>query len=332
MLTNNSLKDIEVYKIEISAAGMRRCHNNEAVSSILPLEILAKDVFCDLNLYPEKEYDMLIKKAAEFYKISADCVIATNGSDEAIDLIIRTFCNNGDKIAVLEPTFSMYEKYARISGIDIAKFSLNANFEIDLGDFCSFLERNMPKIAFIPNPLAPSGGLTKNSDIIGIIEKFPDIVFVIDEAYIEFCGQDSLIYGVKLWKNLIITRTFSKFYGLAGIRLGFCFTSQFCDIMKVKSPYNVNSISCRVGINFFNNISDIVISKRYNGNIIAKGDMRDFLLQFDEVEKIYDSFTNFLFVKLGSSGKDFGQKLQVEYGMVIKTFSGKFANFVRICV
>lgn len=330
MKINKNLENLESYSIEILDKNIRRCHANESYSSILPISVLTNNIFNEVNFYPEKKYQDLQIEASKFYNTDVNYTIPVNGSDEGIDLIIRTFCNPNDKIIALNPTFSMYKQYAVGFGLQVLEFDLDNNFKLNINNFINFCKKNNPKIVFIPNPLAPTGGIIKQENLIQIIENLSEIFIVIDEAYIEFSNQKSTIASLVKYKNLIITRTLSKFFGLAGIRLGFMFTKYKKEIMKIKSPYNVNQISCQIGINLFQNLTQEIINDKYNQSINKKEKMITWLAEFKEIKEIYPSYTNFLFIKLNSNSCKFAKKLLNNFNLKIKSFSGKFENFCRI--
>lgn len=330
MQINKNLKNLQSYEVEILEKNITRLHSNESTNPILSNDILTKDIFNEINFYPEKSYHNLTIEAAKFYNISCNYTIPTNGSDEGLDLIIRTFSNQKDKVVILNPTFSMYKQYALLFGLEVIEFNLNKNFQLNVDDFINFCLKNSPQIVFLPNPLAPTGEITKQTDLIKIIESLPKTFIIIDEAYIEFSEEKSMTDLVSQYNNLVVTRTLSKFFGLAGIRLGFVFSQYKDEIMKIKSPYNVNEITCKIAINLFQNLTLDIIKNRYNQNLENKAKTITFLRQFNEVKEIYTTRTNFFFIELNCSSKIFAEKLLVDFGIKIKTFSGNFENFCRI--
>lgn len=330
MQINKNLTNLSSYQVEIIGANIARCHANELGSPILPIEVLATNIFNEINFYPEKNYQDLIAAAAKFYNTNLHCTIPVNGSDEGLDFIIRTLCNPGDTIAILNPTFPMYKQYAIAFGLESIAFNLDENFEFNINNFINFCKQNNPKLAFIPNPLAPTGGAIKQQDLIKIITNLQDTFIVIDEAYIEFSKEQSMLALLPQYKNLIITRTLSKFFGLAGIRLGFVFTQLNKEIFKIKSPYNVNQMTSQIGINLFQNLTQDVINNRYTQNLVNKEKMKTWLGQFKEVKQIYTSDANFLFLELDVNAAQFAEKLLMQYNMKIKIFTNQFSKFCRI--
>jgi histidinol-phosphate aminotransferase len=334
MKINTNLSYLQSYTTEIINTNIKRSNANESHCTILPIETLTKNITEHLNYYPELAYKNLTEVSAQFYKINQDFIIPTNGSDEGLDLIIRSFCNPGEKIVILNPTFSMYKQYAIAFGLEVIEFDLNQDFNLNIDSFINFCQQHKPKLVFIPNPLAPSGGVTKRDGLTKIIKNLPQTFIVIDEAYIEFSNQISTVNIVLENKNLVVTRTLSKFYGLAGIRLGFVFTAYKDQIMKVKSPYNVNHLSCCIAINLFKNLTDDIITQRYNQNLDNKLNLTEWLTLINEkfncVNKIYPSEANFLFLGLNCNSTEFAKILFEQFNIKIKTFSGKFSNFARI--
>ena len=131
MKMNKNLSLLQSYPIEtIDEKNIERCHTNEAKTSILSIDILTKNIFNEINYYPEKSYQDLIIEASKFYNIDNDFIISVNGSDEGLDLIIRSCCNVKDKIIILNPTFSMYRQYAIAFGLEIAEFDLDMIEEV----------------------------------------------------------------------------------------------------------------------------------------------------------------------------------------------------------
>ncbi len=332
MKINQNLQKLSSYAVEILDKSIQRKHSNESEKPIISMEILSIGVLENMQEYPELQYEKLVHSAAKFYNCDAQFTIPVNGSDEGLDLILRTFCNSGEVIAVLNPTFSMYFQFATILGLQVLQFNLNfEDFTLNVDEFIEFCLKNKVKMAIIPNPLAPSGGVIKREDLVKIVSKLPETFVVIDEAYIEFSKEESMISHIGAnFPGLIVTRTCSKFFGLAGVRLGFVFTAQKDNIFKVKSPYNVNNITCGIGINLFTKLTPEIIQQKHDDNLIALENLRQWLVNFPEIHQIYPSSTNFLFIKLLQNSGDFAQKLLDTHKIKIKAFSGDFAKFCRI--
>lgn len=331
---NKNLKVITAYKTTIVPKGIKRMNSNESRKTIFSKNILMKHTN-NLNYYPEEKYAKLINEAGKFYNVKEDKIIPVNGSDEGIDLLVRVCCNIDDNILVLEPGFSMYSQYAAAFGVKTTTFNLTQNkdnFLLDIDGLIKTAKKIRPKIVFISNPLANVGNIIDKIDLIKIVKTLTNSIIVIDEAYIEFSNQYSMTSELEKYKNLVVLRTMSKFFGLAGIRLGFIFSNFNDEILKIKSPYNVNQITCQIGINVFQNINNEIIEllrKEFNNN---KDKLIVWLKQFKEVETIFRSETNFLFVKLRIEANIFADKLLKKYKIKIKPMSGTFKNYCRISV
>lgn len=334
---NKNLTKIEPYYVSILPENLKRMHANESSKPLLSYDILMKNVDENLNFYPENKAIKLVELASKFYNVDKTKIIATNGSDEGIDLCIRTFCNPGeDTILVAEPTFSMYEQYAVAFGVKVEKIDLIEDkncFIFNENEMISCAKKCNVKMIFLPNPLANIGELIDKNKLIKIAKSLPETLVVIDEAYIEFCGlQASILAELEQYENLIVLRTFSKFFGLAGIRLGFIFSNFSEEILKIKSPYNVNMLTCQSGINMFENITPSIINKRQNEILQKRIKLENWLKQFEEVQTIFQSNTNFVMIKLSCKATIFADKLAEQFGMKIKAMSDKFENYCRISV
>ena len=334
---NKNLTKMEPYYVSVVPENLKRMHANESPKPILDYDILMKNVDENLNFYPENKAIKLVELASKFYNIDKAKIIATNGSDEGIDLCIRTFCNPvEDTILVAEPTFSMYEQYARAFGVKIEKIDLIEDkncFIFDENEMILCAKKCNAKMIFLPNPLANIGELIDKNKLIKIAKSLPETLIVIDEAYIEFCGlKASILAELNNFENIIILRTFSKFFGLAGIRLGFIFTNFSDEILKIKSPYNVNMLTCQSGTNVFENITTDIINKRQNEVLQKRKELEKWLQQLEEVETIFESNTNFVMIKLSCKATVFMAKLAEQFNIKIKSMSGKFDNYCRISV
>ncbi|NBW37889.1 MAG: histidinol-phosphate transaminase, partial [Cytophagia bacterium] len=193
------------------------------------------------NRYPDplqwKVKELLSKQKG----VKAEQIFLGNGSDEAIDLLIRVFCEpNQDSVMITEPTYGMYRVCANINAVAIQNVLLTRDYQLDTEGILKTVDAST-KIIFLCSPNNPTGNLLKVEDIFKVLDHFSGLV-VIDEAYIDFAGDVSLIKKLNNYPNLVILQTFSKAWGLAGLRLGMCFASEaiISLLNKVKYPYNVN--------------------------------------------------------------------------------------------
>ncbi len=191
-----------------------------------------------LRLYPDAVSGKLRETAAEVFGVNTEQTIIGNGSDDILTMIIRTFLDEGDSIAVVDPTYTLYETLAEIQGAETEIHPLNDDYSIPESFF-----KTESKVVFLPNPNAQTGTLFPTEQIERLCGNNNSVV-VIDEAYADFAGISSIPL-IKKYKNLIVLRTVSKSYSLAGIRVGFGISNPdiISALMKVKDSYNVNSIS-----------------------------------------------------------------------------------------
>jgi histidinol-phosphate aminotransferase len=194
----------------------------------------------DLNQYPTCLSDDLRAAIAKEHGLSPEEVLVGSGSDEVLDVVCKTFCNPGDLVAIPSPTFVMYSFFARIHlGSPVESPLVGADWELDV----DMILRMRPKITFIASPNNPTGNAYPKAELERLLSGSPGIV-VIDEAYADFCGQD-FASQVRRHENLIVSRTFSKSHGLAGLRVGYGVSNpKILERMHcAKTPLTLNSFS-----------------------------------------------------------------------------------------
>ena len=269
------------------------------------------------NRYPNNKHPELIALISNYKKLNKDELVLCNGTDELIDLVIRVFCEPGkDKIITLNPTYGMYEVSAKINNVKNVKIDLDHNFQIDIEKVKSQFD-DLTKIIFITNPNNPTGNCFNEDLIIEIIESFNGIVFI-DEAYIDY-SNNSLISKLNIYQNLIISQTFSKALGLAGIRLGVGYSN--CNLIsylkKVKPPYNVNLLTEKKAIE---NISSTYLNNsQIKETILERNKLEKKLENFPFVKKVYPSDSNFLLVKVSNANNLY--KYLLDNGIVVRNRS-----------
>jgi len=198
-----------------------------------------------LNRYPDFQPNNLLTAYSDYSQVAKENILATRGADEGIELIIRTFCQAyQDNILICPPTYGMYAISAENHGAGITEVPLiiNATTEVDLNIEALAAHRGQVKVVFLCSPNNPTGSLLKSSQVRQVIEMFKDsAMVVVDEAYIEFCPENSVVSWLNHYDNLIILRTLSKAFALAGLRCGFTLANS--DIItllsKVIAPYPI---------------------------------------------------------------------------------------------
>lgn len=254
------------------------------------------------NRYPDP-YQLEIKEKLSFVKgLRPTQIFLGNGSDEAIDLLMRAFCVPGkDNIILLPPTYGMYEVSASINDIAVKKVNLSEDYQLRPDAILSEVDKNS-KIIFICSPNNPSGNKMKREAIRTIIRGFDGLV-VVDEAYIDFSDEPSFTTELAEFPNLLVMQTFSKAWGMANLRLGMAFASE--EIIRIlnliKPPYNISGLTQQKVLESLENshkIPDLVrkITEEKNHLIEA-------LIKFPFIRQIYPSNANFILVKVWEAKK-----------------------------
>ncbi|SEN48860.1 histidinol phosphate aminotransferase apoenzyme [Mucilaginibacter gossypiicola] len=248
------------------------------------------------NRYPDPlQYD-LKKRITEIKGVPPRNIFVGNGSDEAIDILFRSFCNPGvDNVILVPPTYGMYEVSANINDIEARKVNLTKDYQLNLEGIAEAIDKNT-KLIFICSPNNPTGNSINRDDIQTLLANFKGIV-VVDEAYINFSRQKSFIQELTECANLVVMQTLSKAWGLAGLRVGMAFASEeIIEVMnKVKPPYNVNESSQQLALAALANVGQV---NEWIKETLAQRDRLVLQLKnFDFVVDIYPSDANFILVK-----------------------------------
>lgn len=249
------------------------------------------------NRYPDPLQWKIKEKLSPIKNVSPEQIFLGNGSDEAIDLIIRAFCEPyQNSILITDPTYGMYAVCAEINAAPLTKVELTKDFDLDLDALFAAVTGNT-KVIFLCSPNNPSGNLLSRDKILKILDQFQGIV-VIDEAYIDFTISESFTQLLPAYPNLVVLQTFSKAWGLAGLRLGMAFGSvEIINILnKIKYPYNVNIQTQKIALNA---LEDIDKKEKAVDEIIEQRiQLEKELLQLPITEHVYPSEANFLLVKV----------------------------------
>ena len=252
------------------------------------------------NRYPDPLQRALKQKIAAQENIQTNQIFLGNGSDEAIDLIIRAFCEpRQDQIMTLPPTYGMYAVSADLNDVGIVEVPLLADFQLDVQGILSKATAQT-KILFICSPNNPTGNLMRKQDVIQLLEKFPGIV-LLDEAYADFAPNSGLLHLIDQYMNLMIIRTFSKAWGLAGLRLGMAFAqAKVIEVFnKIKPPYNINLLTQEVALKA---IEKPELKSQMVAQILQEKEfLKKELDKLTEVQEIYPSDTNFLLIKFNDA-------------------------------
>jgi histidinol-phosphate aminotransferase len=254
-----------------------------------------------------------------------------NGSDEVLDLLFRAFCEpNIDNVITLPPTYGMYSVLADLNAIENTEIVLNSEFQPNVKSILERVDLNT-KIIFLCSPNNPTGNSFSEIAIMELLEKFNGLI-VLDEAYIDFSKSESWLSKIKKYPNLVITQTFSKAYGMAGIRVGILYASAaiIAILNKIKPPYNINVLSQEKAL------ERIIDIDKYNIEIQTILDNKKILVeQLSEIkyiEKIFPSDANFLLIKVDDASKRYHQL--IDFGIVIRNRTTQLLceNCLRITI
>lgn len=276
-----------------------------------------------INRYPDPLQGELKKQISNLKSVPSECIFLGNGSDEAIDLIFRVFCNSGkDNVLAIAPTYGMYEVCADINDVEYRKVLLNQDFQIDASKLLAACDSNT-KVIFICSPNNPTGNNICRIEIEKVLESFQGIV-VVDEAYSDFSSVRPFRLDLQQYSNIVILNTFSKAWGCAAIRLGMAFaSSQIIELFnKVKYPYNVNLLTQLKASEVLSDVSKI--QKRVNMIVEARMCLVDAFAQLPICEKIYPTDSNFFLAKV--IGADEIYKYLVAKGIIVRN-----RNHVELC-
>ncbi|TSJ40813.1 histidinol-phosphate transaminase [Mucilaginibacter corticis] len=248
------------------------------------------------NRYPDPLQYNVKKRLSEIKGVPVRNIFLGNGSDEAIDILFRSFCNPGvDNVILVPPTYGMYEVSANINDIKTKKVSLTEEFQLNLEGIAEEIDQNT-KLIFICSPNNPTGNSINRDDVETLLNNFDGIV-VVDEAYINFSRQKTFIQELTEYSNLVVLQTLSKAWGLAGLRVGMAFASEeIIEVMnKVKPPYNINESSQQLALKALANVEQV---NNWIKETLAQRDKLVLSLKdLDFVLDIYPSDANFILVK-----------------------------------
>jgi len=283
------------------------------------------------NRYPDPLQWKVKVPLAKIKKVKPEQIFLGNGSDEAIDLLIRGFCEpNRDSILITEPTYGMYAVCADVNAVRIDRVLLTPDFDVDLNTLLGAINEST-KLIFLCSPNNPTGNLLTRQKIIQVLEQFSGLV-VIDEAYIDFTNNKSFLAELDNYPNLVVLQTFSKAWGLAGLRLGIAYASTaIIDILnKIKYPYNVNIQTQQIAVKALANVA--VKNKRVKEIVRERGALVKKLLKLKITQKISPSDSNFILVQVENADAIYQYLLDKKIIVRNRSRVALCANCLRITV
>lgn len=255
----------------------------------------------NINRYPNFQSDSLIELYAEYADVDLSSILVTRGADEGIELLIKTFCLAGkDKIIINPPTYGMYKICADTSNIETIEVPLSDKYQIDTEKLIAAKDDNV-KLVFICSPNNPTGGLTGRPKILEVLEAYKDsALVVVDEAYIEFCPVSAVEDLIHSYPNLVVLRTLSKAFGLAGIRCGFTLaSSDVIDMMKkVIAPYPIPAPIEQIALEAISEAGVEQMRQHVSLLNLEKQQFISNLQRLNLVKNILHSDTNFVLIEV----------------------------------
>jgi len=326
-------KPIEEVKRELGLREVIKLASNENPLGPSPKAVQAiKDCALKVNFYPDGGGYYLKKALSERLFVKDENIILGNGSDEIISMISRLFLAQGEEAIIPAPSFLMFKIDVKISGGKLVSIPLK-NFRIDLKKIRKAVTPRT-KLIFIANPNNPTGTIVKKDEIKEFLENIPESpLTIIDEAYYEYVEDKKypeILDFVKKGKNIIILRTFSKIYGLAGLRIGYGIAKkEIIDILnRIRSPFNVNSLAQAAALASLNDEDQVKRSRE----LVRKG--KEFL--YFHLRKMGVPFipteANFILIKVGENAKEIENNL-LHRGIIVRGMTAyNLSQYIRVSI
>lgn len=283
-----------------------------------------------MNRYPDPVQKRLRERISEIKKVTAENILLGNGSDEILDLLFRVFLEPGkDNIVISEPTFGMFRVLCGVNDVECRTTLLDRDFQLQVGSIRELVDERT-KAVFICSPNNPTGNLMLEKDILEILGL--GVMVVVDEAYVDFAETQSMSRLIDRYPNLVVTQTFSKAYGMAGIRLGMCFAQKsVIDLLKkVKMPYNVNVLTQEAALRHLSDMDSH--GKELRAILEGRKWLEKELAACGVVKKIFPSDSNFLLVRVDDADRRYREL--IDRGLVVRNRSREplCENCLRITV
>lgn len=275
------------------------------------------------NRYPDPMQRELKKELSKIKKISPEHIFLGNGSDEAIDLVYRAFCEpRTDNVVAIDPTYGMYQVCAEVNDVEYRKVLLNENFQFSADKLLAAADEHT-KLIFLCSPNNPTGNDLLRSEIEKLITRFEGLV-ILDEAYNDFSEAPSFLEDLDKYPNLIVLQTFSKAWGCAAIRLGMAFASQeiIAILGKIKYPYNVNELTQKQAMEMLHRYYEI---ERWVKTLKEEREtLEEEFAKLPCTVKIFPSDANFFLARVTDAVKIYGYL--VSKGIIVRN-----RNSVSLC-
>lgn len=323
-----AIEAMDPYRPPSSGRGKKmRLDFNENTVGCSPriLKRLKKFAAEDLTVYPD--YEQALRKLAAYFGVGPDQIALTNGTDEAIQLVVNTYVREGETVVVLEPSYAMYRFYSQVAGARVVEVGFPRDLSFPQVRLLRAAKAR-PKAIFIANPNNPTGTLASADQLQAILDAAPNAAVMVDEAYFEFSGLTALPW-IGRYPNLFVSRTFSKAFGLAALRMGCLFSdaANIAIVRKGQSPYSVNSVAVSCALEA---IQDAGFVKKYASEVVRA--RRILCRELDRLGwKYFPSEANFVLVDFGSAAQTV-RRLLGEHDILVRDRSYELPGCVRITV
>ena len=302
-----------------STEGIRLNANESSLnlSEEIRSEIASAVMGIEYNRYPDDEETELLNAYAEVSGMKAEELLAGNGSDQMLGLLIGHYLGKGKTLLTLDPDFSMYDYYASAYEADVKKYDTNDDGSFDMEDFIEYAKDLKPDMILFSNPNNPTGWLVSQEELEQLAKAFCKIPVIADEAYIEFAGVPSCAPLVRTYENFFVTRTLSKAYSMAGVRVGFLIgnVKQMRILKASKVPYALSAVSMVIAKVVLKHSAEFQTAA--SGTIQRREAMLEKLASMERAE-FYPSNTNFIFGR--SDDKQELLDLFEEAGITIRNY------------
>lgn len=328
-------KPIEDVKREYGLDDIIKLASNENPLGVSPKALAAMEhSLKELNKYPDGAGYKLRTALATHFGVDMAHVAIGNGADDLIQELSMAYLEDGDEVVVSKSSFPMYDIYAAAMRAQVVKTPLTDDLGIDL-DAMADAMTDRTKLVYVCNPNNPTGKIVSAHDVDAFIQRVPkNVLVILDEAYFEMVDSaeypDSLAYVREGRSNIVVLRTFSKVYGLAGIRVGYGFSHPdvIRTLLRIKPPFNVNVLAQAAGIAALGDHE--FVAKSVDGNREGR---RFLMREFDRLDLTYaESHTNFVLVCIGANAADVQQRL-LERGIIVRPCVGyDLPEYLRVSI
>lgn len=283
-----------------------------------------------VNRYPDPYQKELKNKIASIKGVSVANILLGNGSDEVLDLLYRAFCGpKEDNVIMISPSYGMYKVLANLNNVELKEVMLEKDFSLDAQKIIDDVDENT-KMILLCSPNNPTGNQIEFNVIKQVLENTNCLV-VVDEAYIDFSEKNSCVGDLSKYNQLVVSQTLSKYYGMAGIRLGMCFASEeiIAVLNKIKPPYNVNVLTQNKAIELLEKAND----KDYKQEVITQRNyLSNELGKFEFVKEVYPSDANFILMRTIDANSIYNQLIKKNIIVRNRTKEPLCENCLRITV